>query len=111
MGLDSAGYKRWLAENGGTPDFILPASLAEKGIAACKIVEWQGHRVTMLCLKFGGRHLDVFVVNADELPRVTPGPTPRFFAESGATVASWQHDGKIYLVAATMPQAELQPLL
>ena len=62
-GLDADGYRKWLAENRGTSDFVLPPALAAKGIAACKIVGWQGHRVTMLCLKFDGRHVDVFVVN------------------------------------------------
>ena len=111
MGLDPAGYKQWLTEHRGASDFVLPAALAAKGIAACKIVGWQGQRVTMLCIKFGGRHVDVFVVNASDLPGVSLGTAPEFFADVGATIAAWQRDGKIYLLAGTMPQSDLQALL
>lgn len=110
MGLDTAGYRKWLTENQGTPAFVLPASLAAKGIAACKIVSWQGHRVTMLCLKFGGRHVDVFVVNASELPGISLGSAPEFFADAGVTSAAWRQNGNIYLLAGTMPKTDLQQL-
>ncbi|MEY2877887.1 MAG: hypothetical protein RLZZ15_267 [Verrucomicrobiota bacterium] len=111
MGLDEAGYRKWLTENQGTADFVLPASLAAKGIAACKIVGWQGHHVTMLCIKSGGRHVDVFVVNASELPGVTLGAATEFFVDAGITSTAWRRDGKIYLLAGAMPKSDLQQLL
>jgi hypothetical protein len=111
MGLDTDGYRKWLAERRGASDFVLPASLAAKGIAACRIVDWQGHRVTMLCLKFDGRHVDVFVVDASEMPGISLGTTPQYFADAGMTSAAWRQDGKIYLLAGTMPKSDLQHLL
>jgi hypothetical protein len=110
-GLDNDGYRKWLAENRGAADFALPASLADKNIAACKIVGWEGRKVTMLCLKVGGRHLDVFVVNAAELPGVRLDATLQFFVEADLASAAWQRDGKIYLAAGAMPKADLQQLL
>jgi hypothetical protein len=111
FGLDMDGYRKWLTERRGASDFVLPAALADKGIAACKIVAWQGHQVTMLCLKFGGQHLDVFVVNASDLPGVSLGSTPEFFADAGATTVAWRRDGNVYLIAGTMPKTDLQQLL
>jgi hypothetical protein len=110
-GLDSDGYRKWLAEHRGAADFSLPAALAGKDIAACKIVGWQGRQVTMLCLKFGGEHLDVFVVNAAELPGVSLGAAAEFFVTAEGTMAAWRRDEKIYLLAGTMAKADLQPLL
>ena len=110
-GLDVGGYRTWLAENNGAADFALPATLADKGIAACKIVSWHERKVTMLCLKFGGRHVDVFIVAAADLPGVEIGTTPRFFPDTGLTSAAWRKDGKIYLLAGAMPSAELRQLL
>src|SRR4030095_8196809 len=63
MRLDADELKRWLTEHGGDSRFALPPSLADKGIIGCKVLEWHGHRVTLLCLKFGGKHVDVFVIN------------------------------------------------
>jgi anti-sigma factor RsiW len=110
-GLDHAGYRKWLAENQGAADFALPAALADKAISACKVVGWDGRKVTMLCLKFGGRHLDVFVIDATELPGVRLDATLQFFAVADLTGAAWQRDGKIYLAAGAMPRADLQQLL
>lgn len=110
-GLDLAGYRKWLTDQGGASGFVLPASLADHGIAACKIVDWQGRKVTMLCLKSGGRHVDLFVVNASELPGVRLGAAPQLFADAGVTSAAWQRDGNIYLIAGTMPSTELRQLL
>ena len=111
FGLDAAGYKRWLTERRGAADFVLPPSLAAQGIAACKIVEWQRHRVTMLCIKPGGRHVDLFVVNASELPDVSLGATPVLFTDGAVNSAAWRQDGKIYLLAGTRPKSDLQALL
>ncbi|MSU50569.1 MAG: hypothetical protein EXS37_16030 [Opitutus sp.] len=110
-GLDLAGYRSWLAKNRGAPDFILPTGLADKGIMACKIVEWQHHRVTMLCFKFSDQHLDLFVINAADLAGIALGAAPAFFAEGEITTAAWRRDGKIYLVAGALPKAKLQALL
>ncbi len=111
MGLDADGFKHWLADHHGEPDFVLPAGLSSKGIAACKIVEWQQRRVTMLCFKFSGRHVDVFVVKASDLPAISLGVAPTFFSDDGVTTAAWQRDGKVYLLAGSMPQSDLQQLL
>lgn len=111
MGLDTIGYKRWLAEHRGDPDFVLPPGLADKGIAACNVVEWQQRRVTMLCFKFAGKHVDIFVVNASDLPGLSLDASPAFFADGAMTTAAWRRDGKIYLVAGAMPEADLQQFL
>jgi hypothetical protein len=110
-GLDVEGYRAWLASRGAAADFVLPARLASQRIAACKIVAWRGTKVTMLCVKVGGRHLDVFVADASELPGVSLGATPEFFAQGNVSTAGWHRDGKIYLVAGALPQTELRQLL
>lgn len=111
MGLDADELKRWLTEHGGDPRFALPPNLADKGIIGCKVLEWHGHRVTLLCLKFGGKHVDVFVANASDLPRVSLGPAPRFGSERGLTTAAWRRDGKIYFLAGNIPESDLKQLL
>ncbi|ACB73590.1 hypothetical protein [Opitutus terrae] len=110
-GLDAQGYQHWLVAHRGDPDFVLPPRLAERGISACKVVEWRQSRVTMLCFQFSGGHVDVFVVNAADLPRLPLGPTPALFADGKVTSAAWRHEGKIYLAASAMPSADLQKLL
>jgi hypothetical protein len=111
MGLDADELKRWLIEHHGHPEFILPPGLADKGIMGCKVLEWHGHRVSLLCLKFGGKHVDMFVINASDLPRVSLGTTPRFASERGLTTATWRREGKIYFLAGNIPESDLKQLL
>jgi hypothetical protein len=111
MGLDADELKRWLVEHRGQPGFVLPPGLADKGIMGCKVLEWHGHRVTLLCLKFGGKHVDVFVVNESDLPGVSRSTTPHFASERGLTTATWRSAGKIYFLAGNIPESDLKQLL
>lgn len=111
MGLDADELKQWLIENRGHPGFVLPPVLAGKGIMGCKVLDWHGHRVTLLCLKFGGKHVDVFVVNESDLPGVSVGAAPDFSSERGMTTATWRREGKIYFLAGNIPESELKQLL
>ncbi len=110
-GLDTAGYRAWLANHKGDSDFVLPLGLADQGISACKVIAWRGRQVTMLCLKFGGRHVDLFVVDASALPGHALGAAPASFALGAVHSAAWQRDGKIYLLAGEMPADELRAFL
>ncbi len=110
-GMDTAGYKRWLLKHGGTADFSLPAGLAGKGIMACKVVEWRGEKVTMLCFKSGGEHLDLFVVNAETLPGFKVGDTPVFDVAGDMATAAWRREGKVYFAIGGMDVARLRTLL
>jgi hypothetical protein len=111
MGLDADELKRWLTEHGGDSRFALPPRLAEKGIIGCKVLEWHGYHVTLLCLKFGGKHVDVFVINESDLPRVSLAATPRFASERGLTTATWRREGKIYFLAGNISESDLKQLL
>jgi len=110
-GLDANGYRAWLVEHRGESDFALPPGLAAQGISACKIVSWDQHRVTMLCFKLAGAHVDLFVVDAADLPGISLDLKPTLFADGTMATAAWRRDGKVYLLAGTMPLSDLQALL
>jgi hypothetical protein len=110
-GLDADELKQWLIEHRGHPGFSLPPGLADKGIKGCKVLDWHGHRVTLLCLKFGGKHVDVFVVAEADLPGLRLGAAPVFASERGMTTATWGRDGKIYFLAGNIPEFGLKQLL
>ncbi|MEO5958651.1 MAG: hypothetical protein ABIZ49_02140 [Opitutaceae bacterium] len=111
FGMDAPRLKQWLTAHRGHPDFVLPPKLAEQGVMGCKIVEWQGHRVTLLCLKFDGGHADIFVANAADLPGAVLDDAPRFAAAGPLTTATWQRDGKIYHLAGNFSTERLKQLL
>ena len=111
MGLDDHQLKTWLATHRGHADFVLPSRLAAQGIAGCKVLAWQGHRVTLLCFKVGGRHSDVFVVDAADLPGLRAGPVPLYAEHNGLTTALWRQGDRIYYLAGEIPRDDLERLL
>jgi hypothetical protein len=110
-GLDAKELKQWLVKHGGHQDFVLPAALADKEIMGCKVLKWHGHRVTLLCLIFGGKHVDVFVINKSDLPGVSLSAIPLFGFQRGLTTAAWRRGGKIYFLAGNIPQPALKQYL
>jgi len=110
-GMDASELKQWLTEHRGHPDFVLPPKLAEHDVLGCKIVEWRGHRVTLLCLKFDGGHVDIFVAAVADMPDFKLGPTPQYAVVGGLTTATWQHEGKVYHLAGNFPVERLKALL
>ncbi len=111
FGLDEPELKQWLTEHRGHPDFVLPPKLAEHGVLGCKIVEWQGHRVTLLCFKFDGGHADIFVADAADLPGASLGSAPRFATDGPLITATWQREGKVYHLAGNFSTDQLKQLL
>jgi hypothetical protein len=110
-GLDANELKQWLIQHRGDSAFVLPPRLADKGVKGCKVLNWHGHEVTLLCLKFGGKHVDVFVINEAELPGISPGTDRAFASEGGTTTATWRREGKIYFLAGDIPESDLKRLL
>ena len=110
MGLDADQLKSWIIEHRGEPDFVLPAGLVDKRIMGCKVLAWHGHRITLLCFKFSGKHCDVFVVNETALPRLALGSNAQFSSDAGMNTAAWRRDGKIYLMAGNLSQPDLEQL-
>jgi anti-sigma factor RsiW len=110
-GLDVKELKQWLVKHGGHQDFALPAGLADKEIMGCKVLKWHGHRVTLLCLIFGGKHVDVFVINESDLPGASLNAIPVFGFQRDLTTAAWRRGGKIYFLAGNIPQPDLKQFL
>ena len=110
-GLDTKELKQWLIQHRGDPAFVLPAGLGEKGFKGCKVLDWQGHEVTLLCLKFGANHVDIFVINEADLPRTFLRTAPAFASGRGMTTATWRREGKIYFLAGDVPESDLKRLL
>ena len=111
MGLDAAGFQRWLSDHQGETNFVLPAGLAGEAITACKIIDWRERRVTMLCFMSASRHVDLFVLDESDLPGLELKGAPEYFADGGNATAVWQQGEKIYLLTGAKSSAELRRLL
>ena len=109
---DIASIQQWLQGKNMQTNFDLPSTLqAGTGTAqGCRIVNWNGHKATMICFIVNGEHMDLFVMDRAGLPDFPQNGAPQFASADGLMTAMWAGDGKVYLLTG-QNQAVLQKIL
>jgi anti-sigma factor RsiW len=103
----------WLGEHQGESQFVLPVALnGSSGLMGCRVLDWHGQKVSMLCYGLkGSGHVDLFVAEAKYFPDAPPVDQPQFASSGGMPTASWNHDGKVYLMVGHNTSADLEKIL
>ena len=103
----------WLGEHHGENKFVLPAALnGGSGLMGCRVLDWHGRKISMLCYQFNGSaHVDLFVAEANVFPDAPPVDRPQFASSDGMPTASWSHGGKVYLMVSHGDPAILEKIL
>jgi hypothetical protein len=95
--------EEWLQNQGLVSNIDLPQRLKEVGAQGCRIMDWNGKKVVMICFvsKAGaGQHLDLFVVDNLGDTLTSPSNAPSFATKNGVSTAFWTKGGKAYLLAS-----------
>jgi uncharacterized membrane protein YbaN (DUF454 family) len=95
---DLAAIRQWLQGRGMETNFELPATLPDRSTQGCRVVDWNGHKATMLCFILNGEHMDLFVMNRTGLPDLPENGTPQYAEAGGLMTAAWSEGGKVYLL-------------
>lgn len=105
----AAEARQWLAER--SVDFELPSGLENKRTLGCRVLDWQGHQVSLVCFKLdGGETVHLFTIDRAALRDAPPGQPQ--FAETGRyAVAGWSGGGKVYLLACSNGEEILKKVL
>lgn len=103
----------WLATHRGENNLVLPTTLNDgKGLMGCRVLDWHGQKVSMLCYMVNGSaHVDVFVAEANIFPDAPPVDQPQFARNDGMATASWTHAGKTYLAISHADETILKKML
>ena len=95
---DLGQIQAWLANRGVETNFVLPAVLSGAPATGCRILDWHGHKISMLCYMLDGSgHVDLFVAEKSDFMFPLPG-RPQFGKINGMTAASWIRNDKVYLM-------------
>jgi hypothetical protein len=80
----------------------------------CRILEWNGHKVSLVCFHLkDGEHADLFVVRDVVWDPTGPGTEPRL-ARVGSlnmNTISWSRNGLTYVLAAEATDEVLKRLI
>ncbi len=99
---NSATQIRQYLRGKGAPDYVLSAGLQKTPVMGGGKLSWQGHPVSMVCFSLPKQQiLFMFVMDQGALRRgQAPGNAPEVEPFKTLTTASWERDGKVYLIAA-----------
>ncbi|MEW6161036.1 MAG: hypothetical protein AB1813_26705 [Verrucomicrobiota bacterium] len=103
--------REWLQQNKGHGDFALTRGLQELPGLGCRVLSWNGQKVTLICFgKMGPEEIHLFI--ADRAAFSQPPPmTPQFAKEGAWQTASWSRGSKVYLLAGMGNRETLTKLL
>ncbi len=99
---DHEAIREWLAVNGGHRQFSLPTQLGAKPSLGCRVFEWKGNKVTLICFnttvsnKFEEVHL--LVIDEKAFRNRPPEGKPLLEHNGEWDTASWRADGLTYVL-------------
>lgn len=109
---DLAQILQWVKDHGAAGALELPGALRGQGAQGCRIVDWNGHKVTMICFLLNGKdHLDLFVLDSALFRDLALSQTPRFAQANGLMTATWTKGDKTYLLASASGEMVLRKYL
>ncbi len=100
---DITQVRRFLAGRNAPFDFEIPPILADS-IGGCRIVQWRGRRVPVICFASGDQHFHMIVAEGD-LFRDGPRRLPEVDGWEAWRTASWSKNGQTYVLTGLSPTA------
>lgn len=109
LSRDTSEIRRYLRENKGHADFVLPPGLDRLPGIGAALLHWHDHPVSLVCLDDGNKGmLYVFITDQASFSNGPRIGGPEFGRLGRLTTASWTRDGKTYLLAATEDEETLR---
>jgi hypothetical protein len=108
---DVAKVKAWLAAHGAPGDAELRPGLGDALPFGCKIIEWRGQRVSMMCFGKNSDEAHLFVVNRSAIRDLGNLETGRIERVRGLQVITWQDDKRAYVMVGNSPETDLKEFL
>jgi hypothetical protein len=100
MSHDLAEVRRWLHQQGGQGELLLPAGLERGTSLGCRLVDWQRHKVSLVCFDLGNDHVAHLLVIDRAALDDAPAESPVFRQIGDMATVGWSRGDKTYLVAS-----------
>jgi len=101
-----AEVRQWLARRGWGADVAIPEGLAARPSLGCRLLEWNGHLVALICFALDEqRQAHLLVIQRDAFPDAPPENPVRVQWDRTAAVG-WSDRGRTYLLIAAGAQPD-----
>ena len=98
MSHDMAEVRRWLDGQNAHGDLVLPAGLDGQPSLGCRVLEWHGRKVTLICFELPSHQIaHLLVVDRDAFPDA-PTESPQLMQSKELATVSWSRGNITYLL-------------
>lgn len=104
--------RAYLAQNAAPSDYVLTKPMEKLPGIGCDILKWRSNKVSLVCLDSGNQNiLYVFVIDRSAVSDPPPASPPQYARIRKLMSASWSHEGRIYILAASGEEEFLRQFL
>jgi hypothetical protein len=110
---DLLQIRQWLGEHRAPEGFAIPGRLNGKASVGCRVFEWNGQKVSLVCFELENKKVaHMFVMDRSVFTNLPVGGALQFqAAQDGIATASWSDARRIYIVAMERGEQDLKRLL
>jgi len=109
---DVAQLQNWLAGQGAPADFVVPGGMRDLPSHGCRVLDWDGRKVSLVCYHLANRkEIHLFVIRDARFADGPPKGSFRFVSSGGWTTASWKQGNKTLLLAGKGDEAAIRKYL
>ena len=96
-----------VSAGGGLDVHQIVDQLQDVRLFGCRIADWRGQKVSMLCLNRDGENAHLFVVSQGALTAVDEVQQRKIDTSSGYPVSAWREGDKAYVLVGHTPTTDL----
>lgn len=112
MASDIERIRERLRSEKAPADLVVPASLAQAAINGCRVVDWHGRKVSLVCFHLNdGGHVDLLIIQNVDWNDEIIGEAPVLARVGQVNTASWSTKGRTYILCASASDDEMRRLL
>jgi len=115
---DLAQINSYFAKSGAPANYALPPNLEKAMMTGCAVKNWNGVKVSVLCLRTGkplpqGQKNDLwlFVIDESAAKTFSASDSPQFQKVDRLATASWSRDGKFYFLGTSYDDGSIRSWL
>ena len=98
---DQFQVRRWLADNELDASFLVPRGLNDGVISSCRVVNWRGNKVYIICYELQNHQKAHLAVIDRSALQDAPPESPVFDQIGKVATISWSRGNHTYMIAST----------
>ena len=112
LDTDATALQSWLRNRRSVDDFALPATVARLPGYGCRVLDWRGHKVAVMCFRApDGKLIHLFTLKRVELPKFELTGDFHLARSREWATASWIRGDRVFLLATLGDEASLKSYL